>query len=254
MAHDPPVMKTEPNQRGGAKPPPAEPETNPRMKTVKGPPDINQTISQDPQENQNQTKSQEIQSKTRRDAFKIMLERTKNSNQDLEPKKTNPKTKPKPKTTPKPAPPTRRKNSSNQNQETKEEPKPTRQMKIVSLLEPKPNQEIKADQTRRQEGIENQLKIKLKPPTLLHTREPLPTPTNVEPTHEQLSEGLRTRTTDNKTKPKEEKPVNTLQQLMSKAKPEIKTKPVKTSRQQNKPKPKVVEPSELMLFLGKKET
>ena len=121
------------------------------------------------------------------------------------------------------------------------------------MLKPKPNQEIKVDKTKRQEEIENQLKITLKPPTLLHNREPLPTPTTVEPNKNQPSEGLETHTTDNTTKPKEDKPVNTLQQLMNKAMPETKTKPLKTPRQQKKPKPKVVEPSELKLFLEQKK-
>ena len=121
------------------------------------------------------------------------------------------------------------------------------------MLKPKPNQEIKVDKTKRQEEIENQLKITLKPPTPLHHREPLPTPTTVEPNQNQPSECLETQTTDNTTKPKDDKPVNTLQQLMNKAMPETKTKPLKTPRQPKKPKPKVVEPSELRLFLEKKK-
>ena len=66
------------------------------MKTSKKKPPLNQIASQ---ENQNQTKSQDTINQTRRDAFKVMLERTKNLHQDPEIQKTNPKPKPKPKTT-----------------------------------------------------------------------------------------------------------------------------------------------------------
>ena len=89
---------------------------------------------------------------------------------------------------------------------------------------------------------------------LLHNKEPPSTPTNVEPVNQnQPCESLETQTTDNRTKRKEDKPVNILQQMMNTAMPGTKTKPAKTPRQQKKPKPKVVEPSELELFLENKK-
>ena len=77
--------------------------------------------------------------------------------------------------------------------------------------------------------------------------------TNQTPVCEILETKTKNETKPAKTKP----PIQVIKQklnieIMNKATPETKTKPAKTYRQRKKTKPKVVETSELKLFLEKR--
>ena len=211
---------------GEAVPPPV---TTPAKQKTKPP------INPNPPSNQTLAAENQTSSQTKRDAFKIMLERKRNSDQKPE----LPKTKPKVKTN---------KQKPNQGRE---------QVK-------KPNQAI---HNTNQNQTTKPLKINLRQPTLFHVKKPPLTSINVEP-EEKPSEMTETKpkptegTIPPETKPSVEetkyKP-NTLQEMMKKATPETKTKPVSTTkpaRQPGKPKPKpktsVVETNDLKLFLEKK--
>ena len=249
---DPPPPKNEENLRnsakggkqGGAMPQPviipAKLETKPHK--PKAPADPDPQPNQLPNLPPDQTVPPENQhsSKTRRDAFKIMLERRKrNLNQDS----ISPKTKAKTKTT-------------NIGHKTKQKPNQGLEK------EKKPNL---VSNTTNQNQTAGKLKVDLKPPKLFHLKKPPVTSNSVEPPVETSTSETKGTKPTQETKPIATKPPvevnktkpNTLQEMMQKAMPETKPKPASTPRRQEKPKPKpkpsVVETNELKLFLEKKK-
>ena len=113
------------------------------------------------------------------------------------------------------------------------------------------------------EQVENQkaLKITLEPPTLVHKKKQIPSTTlSVEAVNQ--NQLMKPETSECKTKPMQEKPPpetkpepnqKTTQEMKNHARPEAKTNAVTKPRQQRRTKPRVVETSDIKLFLANKK-
>ena len=167
---------------------------------------------------------------TRKNAFKVLKWPPKNQD------------------SPKPKPKAKQDTKNTKNQLTKQQTSNENHVKITSLLKCKPSKVPSSETIRKLEPVENQTKLKvtLKPPTLVHNNKQQQ-PQGEEEIQQPM--GQETTKPTNNLKPNQTtNPIETVQ-----AKPHKRTNSEAKSKQPRKPKPKVVETSDIRLFLANKQ-
>ena len=189
----------------------------------------NQTNAK-PQEETLQIENKTNQTQTRKIAFKVLKWPPKNQD------------------SPKPKPKAKQGTKNTKKQINKPQTSNENHVTITSLLKCKPSIVPSSETIRKLEPVEDQTKLKvtLKPPTLVHNNK------QQQPQGEQAiqqSMGQETTKPTNKLKPNQTtNPIETVQ-----AKPHKRTNSEAKPKQPRKPKPKVVETSDIRLFLANKQ-